>query len=82
MAARKRAQPLVSGFHLVRQRCFPSSIEKHCTTLTKKTSGILLMHEKQERETSTGNLRGEGADLAQPVTFYRKEYLQHVLPII
>ncbi|HWZ18660.1 MAG TPA: hypothetical protein VNW73_07680, partial [Ktedonobacteraceae bacterium] len=27
----------------------------------KKTSRLLLMREKQERETSTGNLRGEGA---------------------
>ena len=47
----------------------------------KKTSRILLMREKQERETFTGNPHGEGA-LCAPVTFYRKEYLQYVLPII
>src|SRR5258708_3687227 len=43
---------------LVRRRCFPSSIEKHCTTLTRKNFFYLAHFEKQEPETSTGNLRG------------------------
>src|SRR5437016_9885246 len=48
---------------------FPSDIEKHYTTLTRKNFSHLAHFGKQEPETSTGNL-SEKLRSALPVTFF------------
>src|SRR6266567_6030679 len=61
LRANVRSHSSLASSSRSRGPCFPSSIEKHSTTLTRKNFSDLAHLGKQEPETFTGNLRGEVA---------------------